>query len=455
MDERISFFAPVCCITEQEALHLTDLYTSCPEQHGKDYLKNGLDYCDILALAAPKPLFMIGGKEDEVFSYQVIEHVFDELQRIYKFLGAESNVRLFIEEDSGHAYTDSMALGTVVRMNQIFKNAAAPTRPIIQDVSVEELACRPLAPVTMHTINAGLAREYELNRPSLPKDSIKDILRNLLSMPATLHYDGFTRKTEGKKAWNHCLQEVVVKHQKKAIPGLFLRRGDGVKRRAALYIDEAGKWAAFKNGAPLCIAAGFLDSVASSVETSILSVDVSGFGELEPQSVAYDMASWNDIERILTYLAISNGQCFMGYRVRDALLALDFLRRQPDVNQSDITIAGRGIGGIVALMAAMLAEGSEHAVLFDALASYKHLCVEPSNNWGATLIIPDILSHFDIPDIAACLGRRCTVIRPLNASRSPLRKADAEHVYRAALRNGARLFTDHPEDRLIQALKGQ
>ena len=31
IDERIAFSAPVCCITDHETLHLTDLYSSCTE----------------------------------------------------------------------------------------------------------------------------------------------------------------------------------------------------------------------------------------------------------------------------------------------------------------------------------------------------------------------------------------------------------------------------------------
>ena len=455
MDERITFFAPVCCVAEQETLHLTDLYTSCPEQHGKDYLKNGLDFCDILALSAPKPLFVIGGKEDEVFGSRATERVFHEVQRAYRLIGAENRAELYMEEGSGHAYTESMALETVARMNRIYQNAAPPLRPKIREMAYEELACHPLAPATMQTINASLAGELELNRPPPREDTVKDALRKLLGLPSAPHCDGFTRKTGEKKVWRHCLQEVVLNHPGGVIPGLFLRRDDGVKRRAALAIDEAGKWAAFQNDAPLCAAAGFPDISAHAGETSVLSVDVSGFGELEPQPAAYDMASWNDIGRILAYLAISNGQCVMGYRVRDALLALDFLKRQPDVDGSRVTIAGRGAGGIVALMAAVLSEGREHAVLWDAPASYKHLCTDCTEGWSHTLIVPDILLHFDLPDLAACLGGRCTVIRPLNAARCPLQKADAEHVYRAALRNGARLYTDYPEDSLIAALKGQ
>ena len=441
IDERITFFAPVCCITEQESIHLNDLYTSCPEQHGKNYLKNGIDFVDILALSAPKKSLIIGGKNDEVFDYRATERLFGELKRIYALFGKESDTELYIEEGAGHAYTVNMALEVIKRLNLIYKNGNEPICPDISNIPREALECRPLARVNMYTINAELAENYEINRTNVRYDNIKDILSKLLGISSRESFTGFRRNQDVPMRWNHYLEEVVIEHKSGVIPGLFLRRGDAKQRGAVLYIDDRGKWAAFKNGAPLCSVAGFPADQPIGGEKSVLSIDVSGFGELEPMAVPYDMASWNDIERILTYLSIANGQCVMGYRVRDILIALEFLRRQPDADGSDIIIAGRGIGGIAALMAAVLSDHGEQVVIYDALASYKQLCIEFPYDWNTTVIVPDILLRTDIPDMAAYLGGRCTILRPLNAMHSPLAAADAEHIYRKALWEGARMFT--------------
>ncbi|MFQ9802174.1 MAG: hypothetical protein ACLR23_28350 [Clostridia bacterium] len=88
-----------------------------------------------------------------------------------------------------------------------------------------------------------------------------------------------------------------------------------------MYIDEKGKWNGFNHQGVLTQVIG-LAQPASDAERCVLSVDVSGMGELEAQHTTYDSASWNDIERILTYLSIAEGRPLIAYQVRDALTAL-------------------------------------------------------------------------------------------------------------------------------------
>lgn len=454
IDERITFFAPVCCIAEQESLHFADLYTSCPEQHGKNYIKSGMDYVDILALSAPKKSLIVGGKNDEVFDCRATERLFEELKSVYALFGKESDTELYIEEETGHAYTCTMALEVVKRLNRIYKDGREAALPEIRELSRSELECRPLCRVNMFTVNADLARRCEIGRGDIGMEDAKRILPGLLGIGALPPAPtGFTRNMDAPLRWHHALQDVAIEHDSGFIPGLFLRRGDGQRRGAVLHIDDRGKWAALKNAAPLRAAAGYLEDKPVKGEKSVFSIDVSGFGELEAMAVPYDLAGWNDIERILAYLSVANGQCVMGYRARDALIALEFLRRQPDVDAADIVIAGRGIGGITALMAAALSGCGERVVLYDTLASYQLLCTEFPYDWNVTAVIPDILLHTDIPDLAACLGGRCTILRPLGATHEPLAGADAEHVYRGAILKGARLFAGDPAGlRLSEAL---
>ena len=453
LDERIKFFAPVCCIGEQDPLYLKGLYTGCPEQHGKNYLKYGIDFVDILALSAPKKCLLAGGELDGLFDYRVTENLFVKLQKIYDLFDKRSEAELYIEKGVGHAYTMNMAIEVVKRLNAVFRNNDDVIMPQITEIPRKNLECRPCAPVNMFTINSDLAHKLEISRYSreFSSEAIREKLPVLLGLSLPYSLKNSRRDDDPNPREHYLFQDTVIEYDSGYLPGIFLRPDDKKKYGAILYVDDQGKWPSLKTS-DISAASGLRnDSIKNKM--NVFAVDISGFGELEPRAVSWDLAWWNDIERILTYLSVTNGRCIMGYRVRDVLIALDFLCKQPDVDSSDIILAGRGIGGIAVLMAALLSGNEHRVVVFDILASYKHLCSEYPYDWNQTIIIPDILEYTDIPEIAACLGNKCTVIRPLNALHKPLLLDEAEHVYRCALREGVILYTDNADQNLAAALE--
>ncbi len=319
MDDRVKFYAPVCCLAEHESIHFTDLYTSCPEQFGPGFIKMGIDYVDLLAVQTPKPCLIVGGQQDEVFDYRSTERLYNEIERIYKLYGAQDNLGLYIQKDSGHAYTVEMANKVVSWMNRIIKKQdTSPLEIKKDDIKIQPddlLKCYPSNDVNMFTINRDEGKRLKENQVcpqgNTKREFLMQKIREILGLENRTHYLLEVKEEEDPPVrWAHQLQKIdIILEEEVHIPGLLykrvkasMERVENKKRPALLFIGENNKWNGFSHGNYLSKVGRFLEREDSPNEPIILSVDVSGLGELSPQPTAYDIASWNDIERLLSDL---------------------------------------------------------------------------------------------------------------------------------------------------------
>jgi cephalosporin-C deacetylase-like acetyl esterase len=439
VDRRVSFLAPVCCLSSHEQLHFSDLYTSCPEQFGPGVMADGIGYTDLISALAPLPVLIVGGRLDEAFDYRHTEILYEDVQRIYGIYGSGDKVGLYIQKDSGHAYTPEMA-GEVVRwMNRFIRHEESEPEPLKEEdlemVDPEMLRCMPNNKTNMYTFNRQIGEELQEKREKMKKMSA-GILRDRVRLVLGLGHSGFTgyvvsREKNAPVRWAHKIEKVAIHTTEDTfIPGLLYRRVDAQKRRPGLlFIDEAGKWSGFKNGGFLSVAGRFTLREDESYEPVILSIDVSGLGELAPQPTSYDMASWNDIERILTYLSVAASCPVMGLRIRDAMYAVNYLRSLEGVDADNIIVAGRGIGAITALHAAFLSGHTCRLVLWDMLSNYRAMTERFPFTWPQSVIIPGILRVYDLPELLRYISGEVLILNPRDAARNKITDASARKLY--------------------------
>ena len=451
LDECIKFCAPVCCLSEHEKIHLNDLYTSCPEQFGTGFIAAGMNYADYLCLIAPRPCLAVAGKQDEVFDIRSTERLFDEAARIYELTGDRSRLGLFIDEEAGHAYTVKMANEVAGWMNRIIKGSGEPALNLkeddIKEIEHEKLKCHPADSVNMFTVNRDEAERLKVGRilPEDTQEKKEELCRRTrlcLGITEKTLY-GFTgvEEQEPELRWFHNFQKLDIQRDKNIhIPGLLMKRANREGEIPVfLFIDENGKWEGFKQNGFLTRAGRFLEEETCENEPMILSIDVSGFGELAPEPAAYDLAAWNDIDRILTYLSVANGKPVMGLRVRDALAALNYIENRQDVDKDRIMIGGRGIGAIVALLAALLWGKASGVHCMDMLSHYGVLTEAFPYAWSQSIIIPGILQHFDLPDVAQCFaesGCKISLSNLLDEKGLAVAEDKAKELYKEAISSG-------------------
>jgi hypothetical protein len=434
-----------------------DLYTACPETFGKGFALHGIDTTSILASFAPERLLITGGEKDEVFNYRITKKIYERVRYIYSLYGEEDKVELNIEKGTGHKYSPTMALETLKRMNKIqYQNE----KPLLYDkdsiihLKREQLSCYPSLKVNMHTINRDTALNLKGNRINLNTQSLASKLCDALDINnmELKPNDVFEQDiSEVPTRWCHKFQNAVISHSKESkIPLIYSFREDLNKRPLLLWFGEQGAWAQFNKKGPLTKIIGFLDRIPIQNEHSVMSFDISGLGELEMQHSTYDAASWNRIERILTYISVFNDRPVMGYRVRDILIAINYAKRYC----SDITLAGYGIGAISVILAALIAADDIRKVIaVKPLCSYESIATEPYFEWPESVLVPEILTFTDIPKILEKLGNKATCINPSDAYMKTLDKEISDVVYKESIEKGVKIIYDEDwENVLVKAV---
>jgi cephalosporin-C deacetylase-like acetyl esterase len=452
LDERIRCIAPVCCTGDQGVLGVRDLYTSCPEAFGPGLLNAGLDITEILALAAPLPCLIVGGARDEVYDPAMAREVVKGLRPVYDLYDRAEQLEHFEQQDAGHEYSPQMAERVALWMHRWLQpeasrsgaGASPLTEPILsltepQSVlePAELLHCAPAPHPTMQSIAGEKARlsakarhrpgpgnyqqggAQDLQEGGPADGAWVDKLRATLAVgqPASPEVQVAPAET----AWRHRVERLALQTEPHLwVPALFVQNLDAAgPAPTLLWIDEKGKWDALQNELWLRDALGFL-SDSSTLPWHVFAVDVRGWGETAPEHVAYDMASWNDIMRILSYLSIGVGQPLLGRRVHDVLAGLEYLSGREDLVRSRIVVGGRGIGALVALLAACLDERIAGLLSLEMLASFVLLFEEGHYQWTHDLMVPGLLEVADIPDLIRGLACPTLVVNPLDARRRPL-----------------------------------
>ena len=98
----------------------------------------------------------------------------------------------------------------------------------------------------------------------------------------------------------------------------------------------------------------------------------------------------------------------VGMRVDDVACITDYLASRPDVDPARLTATGSGHMGLVLLHAAVLDPRLQHISVDHVLTSYRSLIDAPMPIGAPEDIIPGVLLHYDVPDLARSLGARLT-----------------------------------------------
>ena len=129
---------------------------------------------------------------------------------------------------------------------------------------------------------------------------------------------------------------------------------------------------------------------------------------------------WGGIDRYMAYASAALGDSVMAMRIRDGLASLKYLRSRSEVDSDKIIISGCGLGGIVALHLAAI-DGKVHGVVvWDCLVSFKFLLEAETYTWPADTFIPNVLLHYDLPELVAALPMSSLVLRPLDGTGAPV-----------------------------------
>ncbi|MCC6490911.1 MAG: hypothetical protein IT364_25715 [Candidatus Hydrogenedentes bacterium] len=427
LDKRIAASGPSCCAVPLAMHPVLDGYAACPETLAFGRF-GAYDDVDVLAAAAPTPVLLMAGATDEVFAEPMSRRIASDTAESFKAAGMGERFAFFLDP-GGHAYTVAMAEQFADWMDRWVRGEASPpavhfTAADLEALPPEALACHPRQDTNMFTVNQAAAVSLRETRQEDPLVAARTLAGVQDSAPAPEVEEG-----EPALVWFHYVKELLLKPEPDiALPTTYLYpAADGWRGGAILYFDERGRWTDLRTQGLLTRLARFIEKDAEGL--AVLTVDVRGWGDTRAADERYDMAGWGSRERWLAYVSAALGDPVMAMRIRDGVAALAHLRSRPEIDPERVVIGGRGLGAVVALHVAAIDGKAAGVFALDGLASFESLATSESYVWTPEAFYPNVLAHYDLPELVAALPMPVLIANPQDAAKNPLAQGEAEATY--------------------------
>ena len=403
VDDRFFAAAPSCFVTTW----VHDIENELPsdiEQCPPNAMKYGLEISDFLIAGAPRPYLLLGQKND-FFDPRGIVEVRDELKGLYKLLGCEDRIELcigptnhglsvtlreaayeFFCKQAGIA-NPSKSEGTITPPEKTETFAAPggevvnmPTERKTHDLIVEKTAAFKASwkKLGLAEIRRILIEKSGMDSPSVP---YYRVLRAVNVPNTDLYAIRFGLETEPGR-----------------VMSILFSLTNG-----KCYFPEAKKIRLFIPN---------LDSMTeiSTGEitgTDLYALDIRGSGECMPTScnlpAGANFFAYYGFDFHYTALGNMFGRSYFGGKVKDILCAVELLSQ----SSGNIELEVHGIGGIPALIAAVLSDKIKKIRLVDVPDSWESMVVpimpDPEKS-PMSCMIPGILEHFDLPELRSVIA---------------------------------------------------
>ncbi|MBN2559270.1 MAG: hypothetical protein JXB33_11000 [Clostridia bacterium] len=427
LDQRVSCIAPVCCISDQRETLFVDRYTFCPEGIGCGHLSGGIDYRSVISLNAPRPCLIISGARDEVLDAGLARRTVEKAKGIYRLFDS-GDIEYYCDEAAGHEFTPAMVNEILGFFDKHLKKSTGV--PVKYQYTYDDLEypdesmvlCHPEDTASMYTANLQRFRNVPARADMDP-----DKLAGYLGID---RHAGIVEEIDAgnpELRWAHSFgRKVYCIDEYTQIPVLTLDRHPVASMNAVIYADDDNKWSKMENDGFLTRKAAFLSRTPVKGEASIISVDISGTGELSIGPESYDLSNWGRADRLCSYLAITLGTSITALRTRDFLAVLQNVVKSGKFER--ITAAGKGISALPVLLASYIFEKCDRVVLENLPVSFESMALHVPNKYCPTSVIFDAPGKFEIFEIANMING-LTLVNPVHADGRIMSEQDARRIY--------------------------
>ncbi|MCL5278761.1 MAG: prolyl oligopeptidase family serine peptidase [Planctomycetes bacterium] len=405
VDRRWTMAAPSCFVTTFRRNCENELPADT-EQCPPRALALGLDHSDFLAALAPKPIVLLT-KEGDYFDRRGSEQAYERLRRLYKLLGDEEDISLFVEA-GGHGYTPKSREAMYRWFNRATHISNAQTEPNLTIEKDQTLWCAPKGQVCelnskpIYAFTAEKAKALAAQRPkefTLPQ--LRRQVRALLHLPVAEKSSApdyrilrnWRSRGYPKPRWTTYLVETE--------PGIqavvyrlgteqLLARPHASTQRAILYVAHQSSDAELRDE-PLV-----REIIKADPDTDFYTVDVRGIGESRPDTCDEDsFLSLYGSDYFYAIHSIMLDRPYVGQKTYDVLRVLDWLG---GIGYDEVHVVAKGWGALPATFASVLSDRVKQVTLKNALTSYQEIAESTDYAWPLSTFVPNILSAFDLPD---------------------------------------------------------
>ena len=403
---RFACAAPCAYVTDNRAMLETGVDPD-NEMIWPGSLAEGIDYVDLLAGMAPKPVLILAA-ENDFFPMEGTRRTLEEARRIWRAVGGTPPE--MTTAPHAHAYSPTLALAAA----RFFLRQLGEEEPDWLRFSFSPLDQQAIR----FTADGQLLRDY----PAMA--TLQDELEGLLRRR------GEQREQAGPEAW--LAAAVNADMASPAPPRVY---GEGVcghyAWRAALWRVGEGHW---NNGVFLrdmrladrklpTVIALWPQGLARLAEHSawihracrmgwqVLVMDLAGEGSLLPGPLgsASMYIGWGTMYKISAYL-IQLGDSLCALRVRDVIAAWEMARRWPETEGESVCLFAQGemsrCAEIAALLKGIPCRTDPLCQPYEEIVREKYHDQTHTHDW----IFPGILAHTDTEDIRKRLALRGLVL---------------------------------------------
>jgi cephalosporin-C deacetylase-like acetyl esterase len=168
---------------------------------------------------------------------------------------------------------------------------------------------------------------------------------------------------------------------------------------------------------------------------AVCAMDVRGIGDMTPEASrgAFDYARGHANEENYAWASLIFGKPLVGQRVTDILAMAAGLRAHPDLGGAKVKVAALDKMTVPALFAASLDPEISEINLAGGLVSYRSVVETERYSAAFANFVFDMLSHTDLPEVAASLApRRLVLAGTVDGAASTMPVAAVRTVYSGA-----------------------
>lgn len=405
VEHRWTMAAPSCFVTTFRR-NLENELPADTEQCPPRALAEGLDHDDFLAALAPRPTIILC-KERDYFDVRGSEEAFGRLQRLYNLLEAPEQIGMFVGPTyHGYSQENREAMyGWFHRATGSTEDSGEPNITIEPD---EVLWCTPNGQVaelegtrSVHHYTAQKAKQLQGQRRPLAGRQLHAAIRQVLKLPAPSPAAPDYRiwRYLGSRGYPSQHGIAYAVESEPGIQAIVYRLADEQLHsrpprgatRAVLYVSHRSSDVELREEP-------FLRQIAASAgpDTPVFTVDVRGIGESLPDTCrpnSFDSPYGSDYFYAIHSLMLDRP--YVGQRTWDVLRVLQWL---DSLGHRDVHLTATGWGTLPATFAAVLSPTVKQVSLKGALPSYQEIAEAEEYDLPLSMLPPNILARFDLPD---------------------------------------------------------
>ena len=405
-DNRIKAAAPGNYITNFTRLIQTS-GPQCAEQDPFNFILQGLDIPDLLAVRAPKPALVIATTRDKTFSIQGAIEAVNEISPIYKAYNKE-NYFNFVMDDTVHASTRKDRESIYAFFQKFLENAGDSSEKKVKLLSPEELQVTKTGQVS---ISYGSETVYSLNKKETEKleGKLQALRKNhpgylpqILQSAKKLSGYQEPRKTNNPvftgrfQKEGYVIEKYFVKGEGDYIIPYLLMKPNRSNRKAIICLHPLGKSAEAGTGGEMewFVKKGF----------TVLAPDLLGIGEMGP-GVFHGDSYIKGVSYNIWFLSMLIGRSIVGLQAGDVVRLARIMKETKGIDEV-YGLAKKEMSPVL-LHAAAFDSAIKRIALIEPYSSY--LSLVTNRFYSPAFVhsaVPGALTAYDLPDLAASLAPR-------------------------------------------------